>query len=396
MLSLKKHLPFKLFSTCLGLFLSLLLLELLLQIGGFFAYKYRKNNIFSDDKIIVFAGDSWTYGADSEKGKSFFDLLEEDNDFKRFSLVNVGYGGNNGFQVVNAIINHRKIPEIIIVNMGINNWHLMGLNEFIYNAENYLSTQEIIQLRKDLKFYNRWIWLGRLKIYKLYHYFVNSSPKKDEISLKAMDNKLGTELFWKMLINFREKYQDYNSAYKALPKLLQEADGLSLDQKFYFVALHLGFASEGAEDVLRKAGIFHPERLSTIPYDIYRNIDITKKQLGDTRILFIKWAFKLLNKWALRNYVTVFVQTYPDIKKENQGDNAFNRLNELIEVFARNNGFKIIDHNANGIDWVKYRTAWHVNNEGHRLMKDIIKSNLLRDSYFLELLRDAEINERPH
>ena len=357
--------------------------ELLLRISGdFFVPRHHKNNTSLGNKTVVFTGDSWTYGADADSGKSFFDLLANDNDLNKFSLINVGYGGNNCFQVVNAIINYAKTPDIVVVNFGINHWHLMGFREFIDNAKDYLLAQEFVQLCKELKVHAKLAWPMRLKLYKLYCYLLNSRPKNDEISLKIMDDKLGSELFWKMLISFREKYQDYDSEYQALPKLLQESASLSLDQKFYFVALHLGFASEGAEDVLRKVGIFYPEKLSIIPYDVYRNIGVTKKQLGDTRTLFMKWAFKLLKEWATRNNVRVFVQTYPDIKKENQGDNAFDKLNELIKSFARDNGFKIIDHNANGIDWVKYRTAWHVNNEGHKLMADNIKAYLLHNTNF--------------
>lgn len=384
MFRLRKHLLFKLISACMGVFLSLVLLELFLRIGAdFFAPAYHKNSASLGDKIIVFAGDSWTHGADADSGKSFFSLLEADNDFRKFSLVNVGYGGNNCFQVVNAIIGHRGRTDIVIVNFGVNNWHLMRVGEFINNAKNYLSEEEVNQLCKDLKFHYKWPWFMNLKIYRLYCYIVNSRPENDEITLRKMDDKLGSELFWRMLISFRETYQDYGAQYQALPRLLKEADGLTLDQKFYFTALHLGFASEGAEDALRKAGIFYPERLSVVPYDVYRDIGVTKKQLGDTRILFMKWSFKLLKEWALRNNATVFIQTYPDIKKENQGENSFDKLNELLKSFARDSGFKVIDQNANGIEWRKYRTCWHVNNEGHKLMKDNIKSYLLCNTNIL-------------
>jgi len=384
-----RRLFFKFFAICIGFFLSVLLIELFLRAGeNILIVKKEKVSSQETDRLLIFGGDSWTYGADADPGKSFFVLLGNDNDFKKISLVNVGYGGNNCFQVVNAIINYGKIPNIVVANLGINNWHLMGINEFINKAKDYLSEQEVLQLCKDLNFHTKWNWLMRLKIYKLYCYIVNSKSKSDEISLKIMDKKLGSELFWKMLISFREKYQDYDAAYRALPKLLQGAKDLSLDQKFYFVALHLGFASEGAEGVLKRVGIFYPEKLRVFPYETYRNIGVTRKKLGDTLTLFMRWSFKLLKEWSLRNNVTVFIQTYPDIRKENQGDNTFDKINELIKSFARDNGFKVIDHNANGIDWVKYRTAWHVNNEGHRLMKEIIKSNLMQDSKFLELLRE--------
>jgi len=46
-----------------------------------------------------------------------------------------------------------------------------------------------------------------------------SKPWNSQCILKTMDSKLGSELFWKMLISSREKYQDYDTEYQALPEL---------------------------------------------------------------------------------------------------------------------------------------------------------------------------------
>lgn len=389
---------FKTFAIFLGLFLALLLLELSLRVaGGILITKGKKDNSMKRGELIIFSGDSWTFGCDVKEGESFYDLLKKDNDFKKFSLVNVAYGGNNPFQIVSAIIKYRGIPVIIIVNMGINNWHLMGFEEFVKIAEDYFSANEIIQLRKNFKLDNQWSWIRSFKIYKLFLYIAGAKKNKDTVDLKMFENCLGSKLLWDVQKKFTEKYSDdFNGRLKALPIVLKETRELSLDQKFYLTSLNLGFHTRESEEVLRKADLFYPEKLSVISYDVYRKIGIQKKQLGDTRILFMKWAFKLLKKWAMRNNVTVFVQTYPDIKNTSLGDNSYVNINKLIKAFVWNNGFKVIDHNINSIDWVKYRTSWHVNNDGHRLMKDIIKSNLMNDSYFLELARDVSINKRPH
>gem|GEM_PF-3580817 len=374
MFQIKKSLWFRLIAVCGGVFLSALLLELFLQISGcFFELQGHKNRTTPGERIMLFAGDSWTHGADADPGKSFFALLKEDNDFKKLSLINVGYGGSNCLQVANAIIGFGKHPEIVIVNFGVNSWHLMGVEEFISNAKEYLSPQDVSQLYDDLKLHGKWAWFMRLKIYRFYCYIASARKKTHEIDLEDMDHQLASPAFRALVADFRQTYQDYDAQYQGLPQFLKEAQELNLDQKFYFTALHLGFDSKGSEDALRKAGMFYPEKLNVFPYEVYRSIGVTKRRLDDPRALFLKWSFKLLKAWALRKHATIFVQTYPDIKKENQGENSFDKVNELLKSFARANGFKIIDQNAGGVEWKKYRTPWHVNDEGHKLMKDNIK-----------------------
>ncbi|MFA6384474.1 MAG: SGNH/GDSL hydrolase family protein, partial [Candidatus Omnitrophota bacterium] len=305
----------------LGVFLALLACEFTLRAAGCIAAGKQKSEASrKHDRLLIFGGDSWTRGADADPGKSFFNLLAADEDLKKISMVNVGYGGNNCFQAVNAIIRYGKIPDVVVINMGINHWHNMGLGEFMANAANYLSDSELIQLSRDMKYYSERTWLSRLRVYKLYCYLVNARTKKAPVSLEMMDRALGSDLFWSLLSSFREQYQDYDSEFRALPKLLRETEGFNLDQKFYFVALHMGFASDGAEKVLKEAGIFHPEKLRIFPYDVYRAIGVTGKQYGDTRRTFMRWSLTLLRKWAVKNNVVVYFQTYPDIKKENQGE----------------------------------------------------------------------------
>lgn len=391
MIGPKKAFLFKLTSVCIGLFLSLLLLELSLRVGNKIIIKKTKNNSQALGRLIIFSGDSWTYGYEADSGKGFFDLLKADDDFKQISFVNLGYGGNNSLQVVNAVVNYGRIPDIVIVNMGINDWRLMEFEEFISTAEDYFSAKENVQLRQDFKFYNQWSWFRHLRIYKLYCYLLG--VKQNKINMKFFYDRLGSKLFWDLDKKFSEEYpDDFNERLKALPKALKEAEGLSLDQKFFFTNVIAGFYTRESEEILRKADLFYPEKLSVISYDIYRKIGVQEKQLGDTRILFLKWAFKLLKKWSIKNNVTVFVQTYPEISNESLGNNVYTSINKLIKAFAGENGFKVIDHNANGVDWVKYRTPWHVKNEGHRLMKDIIKFHLLRDKRLIKYEKEGSYN----
>ena len=91
----------------------------------------------------------------------------------------------------------------------------------------------------------------------------------------------------------------------------------------------------------------------------------------------IKWSFKLLKAWSTKYNIVVFIQTYPDIKKDNLGKRAFAFLNETIKSYALLNNFRLIDQNTRGIEWKSYATKWHVTTEGHRFMKEEIKKQLL-------------------
>lgn len=375
-MSIKRNIS-RLAAILIGLSLSFLLIESALRMSSVIPpfYKKQKDLLPVDRRMFLFAGDSWTQGADADKRKGFFDLLKKDDEFKDFSLVNVGYGSNNSFQIVSSIINSEKIPSIIIVNMGINSWHLIGLEKFFDIAKDYFLPSEARRFSDDFKIHDQKAWLTKLKTYKLYCYLVNSKAKKERVDMKILNKKLGSGFFWKTLREFKEKYYSTDELYEALPGFLRNVDGLHLDEKVYFCGKCLGFNTERMEQVLKKADLFYPEKLSVISWDTYERLD-SRRQLGDTEERFIKWSFMLLKKWSDRNDVTVFIQTYPDIERGQQ-DNPFERVNKKVKLYASANDFKIIDHNASGVSWEEYRTCWHVNSEGHEIMKSSIKKELL-------------------
>jgi len=357
-----------------------LLLELSLIVGNvlFIGNNNQTEHLLKKD-IILCAGDSWAQGSDALKGESFFSLLEKDPYLKRFSLVNLGYGSNNYFQAVNSIINYKKAPRAVIIIAGINAWHLIGLEEFIDVAKDYLTITEVKQLSKDLKVNYEWAWVKKFRIYKLYCYLLNRNRKPDDINIGTFDNNIATEYFWRELVNFREQYPDIEGRRNALVCFIKDNLKLNLDQKFYFTALELGFDSENMELLLKKSGIFFPEDLKIIPYQKYKQLDVNKGGFVNLNGLIIKWSLKVLSTWAKKNNVIVFVQNYPDIMK-GLNDNSFEDTNSNLKLNVQLNNLEFIDHNSTMIDWGKYRTCWHVNSQGHRLMKDNIKFCFFRNN----------------
>jgi len=371
----------KFFNIFIGLFLSFVILESGLRIGEFvYASKKRPDYKFESDKTILFIGDSWTAGSDADPGASFYDLLRKDKDFKDFEFLNLAYGGNNCFQVMNSLLEYEKIPHIVIVNMGFNAWHLMGASRFVDLSREYLSEKEINELSRKLKVENKYKWVANLKLYKLFRYLTYREPLLGNIDLKMLSDALGSQIFFKLMTDFREIYPDQDAMYEALPYFLNQNQSLSLDQKFFFSAWQLGFDTEKMEHVLKKAGLFYPDKLKAFDYEIYKQLDIKKMGFQDMRGVSMEYSFMVLSRWSKKNNVKVFIQTYPDIEKRLITKDLFSNINKQIRFYTLKYDFKLIDHNIYSIDWKKYRTCWHVNNRGHLYMKNIIKKSICKSS----------------
>ncbi|HCE98748.1 MAG TPA: hypothetical protein DER10_09660 [Elusimicrobia bacterium] len=362
----------------LGLIVALFLIELLLRIGGLFPLPANTRALADSNASIVFSGDSWTDGAEADKGKGFFDILKKDPIFKDYPMSNLGYGSNNGFQIVGNIMDRDAVPRIAVINMGVNSWHLIGIEKFIDLAYGYLSNAEIAGFRGEFKCLFRPKWFHHLKLYRLYSYLAASFKiKKLPVDFKTLDDKIGSHLVYSTMIEFWNtgpKDKGYEIRCEALSVFLKKNKSLSLDQKFYFAGLNAGFKTEAVEAVLKKAGLFFPEKLSIVPYSVYQELNDHDAGFKDSHEALIKWSFLVLSRWAVRHKVVVFIQTYPDIKKENMGEYDFSRINILLGAYARRHGFHIIDHNCGGIDWRLYRTLWHINNQGHAYMAENIKA----------------------
>lgn len=372
----------KLLLSIFSIFLVLIFLELSLWIGGAFINKPKKDVSQSDKKVILFAGDSWCQGSDADPGKDFFDLLREDKEFKDDSFVNLGYGANNPFQVVNSVISYKNIPGIAVIIMGTSTWHLMGFEKFVNIAKDYFLLEDVKNLYEDFKLgklERQFLYLTKLKMYKLYQYLIGGIHSREEIDMKILDQKLRTGSFSQVQIRFREKYYDRDERIKRLPSFLHNCKELSLDQNFFFTIQEVGLDTQRAEEVLTKAGIFYPDKLTVVPYSVYKRLDrldVSKKRIINRESCFMKWSFKLLKLWSEKNNVTIYVQTYPDIRNKEGENSPFYRINKEIKHYAAMHNFKLIDHNKGAVDWSRYRTCWHVNNEGHRIMKDLIKIEL--------------------
>lgn len=369
---MKNRAGFKIISIAAGILISLLILEIALRSAGFFLIpRNNHNNETGYSQAIVFSGDSWTTGCDASAGKGFFALLSLDEDLQGLPIINYGYGSNNLFQVVNSIIGRNDLPKAVIINGGINSWHLIGLKEFILNSQNYLNPDEIKELRGDFRYNFESSFLNNLKIYKLYCYLLRKNETSYDI--KSLDERIASAFFWDTYISFREQYQNHALMMKALPQFIKEDKLLNLDQKFYFTAMLTEFDTGRMEAVLKEGEIFYPARLKIVSYEVYKRMDMNSPKLANTNELIIKWSLKVLSIWSRKYNVAVFVQTYPDIRKESLGNNSFEKVNDRIRVHSKMNGLEIIEHNNGGIDWTKYKTCWHVNDEGHRLMAEIIK-----------------------
>ena len=169
-----KSILFRFLSVCIGVILFLSLLEFSFRVAGIFLKTTPPSYApVVKERLIIFSGDSWTAGRDANRGQGFFDLLKKDDSFKDFSLVNLGRSAHNPFQIVNSVIDYKQIPRIVVLDIGVNDWHLMGLKEFLDHARAYFSAKDIAELCKDFKINTQLTWFKELKIYKLYYYLIN-------------------------------------------------------------------------------------------------------------------------------------------------------------------------------------------------------------------------------
>ena len=373
-----KSLLFRMIAVFIGLLLALLILEVTLQVCGLFLTGdgVPQDVAERDKTLLLFSGDSWTAGCDAEPGNSFFELLKKDKSLEHYSLVNLGYPSSNYFQIVEKVINYGKVPGTVVLNGGVNSWHLLGLEKFAKTAEAYLSRGELETFRKRFKMKGGIKkYMKRLKLYKVCCYL--SSQEEAEIDLEALDRKFESEVFFDHFYRFHDTYQSWDAMLQALPVFLKDIKELTLDQKFYFVAYCTGFDAEKMEEVLKKMDAFYPEKLTLVPYETYKEIHDIRREAGDVRSDIIEWSLTVLSRWAAEKSVRVIIQTYPDIKREGMGKYDFPKINELIKCHALRNGLEVIDHNIQGIEWPKLRTSWHVGTIGHHEMKRNILNHLV-------------------
>lgn len=133
---------YRMAAVCLGLFLTALILEVGLRIGGCLIRRepYRAQpETQGAGFVIVCAGDSHTEGVGAPRGEDYPSqlraLLNASDPERGYQVVNVGRAGNNSTQAVNRLLAYLKSavakPDLVIFCAGANNDHNLSEARFL-------------------------------------------------------------------------------------------------------------------------------------------------------------------------------------------------------------------------------------------------------------------------
>jgi len=136
----------KIFKVIIFIFLFLITLEILLQIGGLYVrFKYEIKSLTTlkgDSLRIMFIGDSWTQGFDAFPYKSGYaditmQALNKLFPEKNITGYNLGLASMNSSQAIHRFLdnNYKIKPRILVVLIGV---------------DNYWNTQDILTARKRI------------------------------------------------------------------------------------------------------------------------------------------------------------------------------------------------------------------------------------------------------
>ncbi|MCK9474438.1 MAG: hypothetical protein M0R46_00830 [Candidatus Muirbacterium halophilum] len=140
------------------IFLSIIFLEIFLRVFGLF----YKTSIFipeeyKNKKIIVCAGDSFTYGVGVPRGFDYPSVLEKKLNNIDIKVINIGEPGANTAIVKNKIeeLFYKVKPEMVIIMAGVNNsWNFRDVN---------IENNFFIQYFSDFKIFRLWRFIKSSK-----------------------------------------------------------------------------------------------------------------------------------------------------------------------------------------------------------------------------------------
>jgi len=163
----------KIFIIFIGLFITLVLLEISLRVIGYIhlkkRYDYSIMNKKRGDYTILCIGDSFTAGLGARIGKGYpeqLELLLNSKTNKKFRVINRGVSNENTSNILERLtseINKYKPTLVVLLAGGANQWNLWGYNKstankFLYKIRVYklvkLLYRDIIERRQKVESHN--------------------------------------------------------------------------------------------------------------------------------------------------------------------------------------------------------------------------------------------------
>jgi len=147
----------KILLVILGIFLTFVVIEILLRIGGFIAFLYQEsNNVFSRwykrDYTVLCLGESTTAAGYPRKLE---EILNKNKENLQFTVINKGWPGIDSFGILSRLAKYMEEyqPDFVVTMMGINDKEKTKL--FVEGEEGYSGNRRyplrIIKLVESLK-----------------------------------------------------------------------------------------------------------------------------------------------------------------------------------------------------------------------------------------------------
>jgi lysophospholipase L1-like esterase len=264
--------------TIFGIILALFIIELLLNIGGYFVKVIHENkeitkNLNRDSSEflnILCIGDSHTFGVGAKPGFSYPEQLQRmiDKENIKYKVYNLGIPGTNSSTVLLNIPKWIKMykPKVVILMIGCNdNLNLQNSNYYIF--------------MKDKKSFFYWInrILFNLKTYKLFNLLIRSFSRKNVNFIKVESYPEDIKNKIRLV---REYYFHIKRNFVKSKEILNEI--LEIDKDNYDAYLMLGWiALDSDEFALAEKNLKRAKEINPYRSEAYEQLFRLYCGLGD-------------------------------------------------------------------------------------------------------------------
>lgn len=323
-----------------GIILALFVIELLLNIGGYFVKVIHENkeitkNLNRDSSgflNILCIGDSHTFGAGARPGFSYPEQLQRmiDKENMKYKVYNLGVPGTNSSTVLLNIPKWIKMykPKVVILMIGCNdNLNFQNSNYYIF--------------MKDKKSFFYWInrILFNLKTYKLFNLLIRSFSRKNVNFIKVENYPEDIKNKIRLV---REYYFHIERNFDKSKEILNEI--LEIDKDNYDAYLMLGWiALDSDEFALAEKNLKRAKEINPYRSEAYEQLCRLYIRLGKYDLLYN----------TLKDSSSIFSDEKDDFKRirifgiPNYNDNVLwskevrYNLNKIID-FLKSNKINII------------------------------------------------------
>ncbi len=370
--------------TVSGLLLGLLLAEAGLRAYGALLRHSGRGADNGGGRVILCAGDSFTYGIGAPAGESYPDSLQRLLDAKfgdgAYRVVNAGVPAQNSSELaanMEALLEKYR-PAVLLVLTGTNNYSLRDSNFFLF-APSEVSRAELLALKTDAL-------LSEFKLYRLLKYARASALRSLKPAYSTPPCADGAQA---ALSGAFKKFdaRDFKGAAASLETALKENPSCAElhfqagRMQFYFRDFPAAFAH------FRKGKTLNPDH-PFVKLFLSQEIPLLRPETASAALdRLLDYDLGLVSAAAKRSGARLVIQTYPFAT---DGGRDYIR-----KAAAKRLGADVVDQRAvflpltAGVKFREYLSgdepdlmASHPNAKGYRLMAEVIYSEGIKAGFF--------------